>query len=177
MRRQRTPGQQKHFERTHDALQVARLHAASRVGVAPRQHAVQELGASTRGDRLETGAQGDVATGAGKQSSRQGAVIEPRPTDDQWQRAARLNLANHPSRIASVMRRRVFVGRIDDVDEVMRDPLPLHHRHLVGADVEAPVHGGRIAVDDLAAEPVSQRNRQGALANGGRTENGYDERR
>ena len=75
------------------------------------------------------------------------------------------------------MRRGVLVGRIDDVDEVMRNALLLRERHLVGADVEAAIHGGRIAIDDLAAELVSQRNRQRALANRRRTENRDDERR
>ena len=61
--------------------------------------------------------------------------------------------------------------------EVMRDAAPLGQRHLVGADVEAAIHGGRVAVDDLAAEPLGERQRQGALAGRGRTEDGDDERR
>ena len=48
-------------------------------------------------------------------------------------------------------------------------------RHLVGADVEAAIDGGRIAVDDLAAVPLGERQRQRALARRGRPENRDDE--
>ena len=39
-------------------------------------------------------------------------------------------------------------------------PRRSRQRHLVGADVEAAIHGGRVAVDDLAAEPLRQRERR-----------------
>jgi hypothetical protein len=52
------------------------------------------------------------------------------------------------------------------------NPSLLRERHLVGADVEAAVDGRRVATDDLAAEPFRQREREGALPGGGRTENG-----
>ena len=54
--------------------------------------------------------------------------------------------------VARELRRGVDLGRIGDVDQVMRDAALLVERHLVGADVEAAIDGGGIAVDDLAAE-------------------------
>ena len=58
----------------------------------------------------------------------------------------------------------------------MRNAATFRDRHLVGADVEAAVDGGRVAVDDLAIEPRGHRERQRALAAGGRSEHGDDDR-
>src|SRR6185369_1355460 len=65
--------------------------------------------------------------------------------------------------------------RIDDVDQVMRDPAPIGHRHFVGADVEPAIDGGRVAVDDLAVVALGNRQRQRALPRRGRAENGDGE--
>ena len=91
-------------------------------------------------------------------------------------RAARVDVADRRRRIARVLRRRVLVRRLDDVDQVMRDAALLGDRHFVGADVEAAIHRRRVAVDDLAAMPLGDRQRERALAGRGRTENGDDER-
>ena len=80
-------------------------------------------------------------------------------------------------RVARVPRRRVLLGRIGDVDQVMRDAALLGERHLVGADVEAAVDRGRIAVDDLAAEAAGQRDAERALAGRGRAEDRDEPRR
>ena len=66
--------------------------------------------------------------------------------------AARRARASHgsPRRVPRILGRRVLVGRIGDVDEVMRDAAPVGQRHLVGADVEPAIDRRRIAVDDLA---------------------------
>ena len=73
-------------------------------------------------------------------------------------------------RIARELRGGVLLGRIDDVDEMMRNAAALGSRDLVGADVEAAIDRGRIAVDDLAVEPLGERERQRALAGRGRPE-------
>ena len=78
--------------------------------------------------------------------------------------------------VARVLRRRVLLGRIDDVDQMMRDAAAIGVGNLVGADVEPAIDRGRIAVDDLAAVALGDRQRQRALARRGRTENRDDER-
>ena len=52
------------------------------------------LAAPPRRDRFEAARKAASRPGTGKQPSRQRAVVEPGPADDQRQRAARLNLAN-----------------------------------------------------------------------------------
>ena len=71
-----------------------------------------------------------------------------------------------------VARRGVDLGRLDDVDEMVRDALLRLGRHLVGADVEAAIDRGRVAGDDLAAEVTRHRQRQRRLAGGRRSEDG-----
>jgi hypothetical protein len=46
----------------------------------------------------------------------------------------------------------------------MRNASPFVDRQLVGANVEAAIDGGRIAVDDLPVERFSERQAEGALA-------------
>src|SRR6185436_10206094 len=48
--------------------------------------------------------------------------------------------------------------------------------HFVGADVEASIDGGGIAVENFAAEPLGQRQTQRALPGRSRSEHGKHER-
>src|SRR4030095_7270523 len=78
---------------------------------------------------------------------------------------------NHRGGVTRELRGRVFVGRIGDVDQVMRDAAPLVERHLVGGGVATAINRGRVAVDDLAVEALGERNAEGAFARGGGTKN------
>ena len=71
-------------------------------------------------------------------------------------------------RFEDLARGRVFLGRVDNVNEMMRNTALLAQRHLVGADVEAAIHRGRIAADDFAAIPDGELQRERALACGRR---------
>ena len=93
------------------------------------------------------------------------------------QRPRCVDLLDRRNRIAHVARRRVFVGRLDDVNQVMGNAAPLGERHLVGADVEAAVHGRRIAADDFAAAPQRQLDAERALARRRGTQDGEYRRR
>ena len=95
------------------------------------------------------------AAGPGNRPARQRAEVEAGAADENRHAAAGVNGPDGDGGIARVARRRVDLGRLDDVDEVMRDALLRFGRHLVGADVEAAIDRGRIAVDDLAAEVVA----------------------
>jgi hypothetical protein len=52
----------------------------------------------------------------------------------------------------------------------MADATALGHGHLVGTDVEAAEDGRGVAVDDLAAKSLRQRQGEGALASRRRPE-------
>src|SRR3954465_11743614 len=59
---------------------------------------------------------------------------------------------------------------------MMRDALLFGSGNLVGADVEAAIHRGRIAADDLAVVVPRERDGERALPDCGRTEH-RDQRR
>jgi hypothetical protein len=103
-------------------------------------------------------------------AARQRAVIKARTPDEDRQLAARVNVGDHRSGVSSIPRRGVLLGGIGNVDEVMRDAAPFSHRDLVGADVEASIHGGRVAVDDLAVESFGDGDSERALPRRGRPE-------
>ena len=61
---------------------------------------------------------------------------------------------------------------VEDVELVVRDPPPLGDRQFRGADVHAAVQLHGVGVDDLAAEPLRQVQRQRALARAGWSDDG-----
>jgi hypothetical protein len=83
------------------------------------------------------------------------------------------DLARGVPRIPS---RGILLRRIDDVDQMMRNSLLLFDGNFVGTDVEAAIHRGRIARDDLAAEAARERYRKGALSRGRRADDRNERR-
>ena len=133
---------------------------------------------TSRRSAIDSSRRRSAASRAGtrKQPARQRAEVEAGAADQNRQPPARLDVADRGRGIARVLRGRVVVGRIGDVDQVVRDAAPIADRDLVGADVEAAIDGGRVAVDDLAAVALGDRQRQRALPGRGRAEHGDDER-
>ena len=113
-----------------------------------------------------------VASRSRKHAADERTKIEARPSDDDRKAAARGDVGHGGGRIRPVARRRVHLGRLDDVDEVVRNAAALSGVELVGADVEAAVDGRRIAGNDLAVEGLRNGERQGALAAGRRANDG-----
>ncbi len=142
-------------------LQVARLDARADCGIDARA----ACGAGTPTPRRSAIASSRarsarVAAGPGNSPRVSARIVEAGAADEDRQAPARVDVADRVGRVARELRRRVLVGRIGDVDQVMRDAAPVGRRHLVGADVEAAIDGGRIAVDDLAAEALGKRERR-----------------
>ena len=131
---------------------------------------MQPLDTPPRRDPLEPRAERRVAAGPGKEPARQRAIVEPVPPTRIGSRPRAVMSRIDGGRLARVARRRVLLGRIRDVDHVMRNALAGGDRHLVGADVEPAVDGRRVAADDFAVEPLRERDAERALAGGGRTE-------
>lgn len=140
------------------------------------KHPMQKLYASTARDGFEPGACRRVGSGAGKESSRQGAVIEAGATDDNRPAPAAVNVVDCGHGISDVPRCGVLVGRIGDIDDVVRNAAALIQRHLVGADIKSTINGSGIAADDLAAAPDCQLDAERAFACGSRAQDGEDRR-
>src|SRR5215471_10341292 len=81
-----------------------------------------------------------------------------------------MDVADRGGGLAGVLRRCVNLGWVGNVDQMVRNAPSRLEGHLIRADVEAAVDGGRIAVDDLAVVPLGQRQPECALSRGGRTE-------
>ena len=87
-----------------------------------------------------------------------------------------MNVANRGRGFARVACRGVLLSRIGDVDQMMRNPASIGDAQLVGADIEPPIHGRRIAIDDFAPESLAERQRERALPGGGRSQDGHNQR-
>ena len=172
MRGQRPAREEVDLERANQAQPVAGLDAQRRLRIDTPHHPPQTLDSAARRDGLQPRPQRRVLAGPGKQPSRQRPIVEPGPADQNRHAAARQDVADRGGRVARVVGGAVFGGRLDDVDEMVRDAALIGDRHLVGADVEAAVDRRRIAVDDLAAKPLGERQSERALARRRRAEHG-----
>ena len=128
-----------HLESAYDAFQVARLDPGRRAGVHACEHPVQALDAAALCHTLEARAQIRIATRSGEQTARQSAVIQPRAAHHDWQPPAPMNVADDRSRVTRVLRGRVLVGRIRDIDQVMRNAAAVRRLEFVSADIEPAV--------------------------------------
>ena len=111
--------------------------------------------------------------GPGKQAAGQRPIVEPGAADDESAAGRARECRGSPRQ----RRARSCAAVYSSVGSTMSIrwcgmPRRSADRHLVGADVEAAIDRGRVAVDDLAAEPLGQRQRQRALAGRGRPEHG-----
>lgn len=137
---------------------------------------MEKLYASTLRNSFEPGAHLRVASRAGKESSRQRAVIKAGAADDNRPAPPAVNALDCGHGISDVPRRCVLFGRIGDIDDVVRNAAALIERNLVGADIKPAVNGGGIAADDFAAPPDRQLDAERAFACGSRAEDGKDRR-
>src|SRR5437870_1383451 len=72
-----------------------------------------------RSARRSSRAQRRVPPRSGKEPARQRAVIETRTAHDDRQPAARVDVTNGGGGVFGILRRRVLVRGLDDVDEVV----------------------------------------------------------
>ena len=128
------------------------------------------------GNPVEPRTHRDIRAGAWKETAHQSAIVETGAADENRPMAACVDAVDRRHRVAHVACGSVFIGWLDDVDEVMRNSAAFGHRHLVGADIETPIHRRRVATDDLAAVPQCQFDAQRALPRGSRTQDGEDRR-
>ncbi len=108
-----------------EPLAIARLNAIGRRRIDAPHHPPEKLDAAPRRDAFEALAQLVVLARSRKQAARQGAEVEAGAADENRRPAARLDVANRRRGVTSVVGRRVFARRLDDVDQVMRDAAPI----------------------------------------------------
>ena len=118
--------QEIHLERAHHAFAIARLDAHGRF--ADRRAASMRCRYSTprrAAIALEPLAHRRVGAGSRKEPAHERPIVEAGAADDDRPVAARIDVLDGRHRIAHVSRRRVLIGRLDDVDHVMRDAASL----------------------------------------------------
>ena len=93
-------------------------------GSTRAENPVQMLDAVAHGPVVQPRPHGIVAARPVEQALDQGAEVEAGAADEDRQAPACGDLANACRRVARVLGRRVDGGRVDDVDEVMRDAAP-----------------------------------------------------
>jgi hypothetical protein len=164
MIRQRTPGQVEHLEGPHESLPVAGLNTMTRFRVYTRDHPVEQFDASPVGNPLQPAPQGLVTARSGEQPSREGPVVKASAAHENGQTTPCLNSCDEGCAFARVSGRRVLFKWIGDIHHVMGDSLLLVSRHLVSANVKAPIHRRRVTTDDFPAVPYSKMQRETALA-------------
>ena len=145
-----------------ESLLIARLDPGRRGRVNTSQHPVETLDAAPGGNRVQAGAAGGVTTGSREQAARQSTEVKTGPAGDNREPTARVDIADDGRRVMRVLRGRVLTGRVDDVDQMMRNAAAISQRHFVGANIETTSDSRRIAVDDLAVVALGDCQRQRA---------------
>lgn len=175
--RHRLPAQHEHFERPLDPLRIVRREPRGRVGIDLREPRVQGGPAIARGFRIESRAHVRIGAGQVVEPLRQRLVVQHRAAREQRRAAARGDLTDQAQRVGAETRGRIRVGRIDDVDQMVRHARALFARRLRGADIHVAVDERRIDADDLDRAARGERQRRGRLARCGGAEQAGDRRR
>ena len=162
--------------RAEDHLQGAEKESAIRwsatsraLGIDPTQLHQEVLGARVGLELLPHLARN---RGHRAQAVTQRAKIEAAPADDDWQPSSSADRLDGVSRPAGELSRRVALARVENVEEVMRHSFSLFAGGLSGADLQPAIGLQRIGVDDLGGQLTGYRERQGALADTGGSDDG-----
>ena len=86
-----------------------------------------------------------------------------------------MNLADDPGGVARILCRGVDRRRLCNVDQIMWNAAAGTDGKLVGADVESPVYGRGIAIEDFATVALGQGQAERALARRCRAKDGEDD--
>ena len=172
-RRQRPAAEAVHLERALDALAVVGREPRRGRRIDRRELGVQRRPAGARGALVDRGAHFGVGAGQRVEAVEQRLEVEHRAADQERDRAARADRRDRRIGIGDEARRRIALGRIDDVDQVVRHRGALARARLGGADVHAAIDERRVDADDLdrmaRRERRGDRQRGGALARRGRS--------
>jgi len=135
---------------------------------------MQMFGAPSLADSGKSRAQLFIRRWAIKEREAQSAQVKAGPAYEQSRIAASFylfylfNCRSRPIRGGEIYRWR------DEVDQVMRHPLPLSDGHFGGSYLNALIDLDRVAIDDLTADTARQFDSQIAFSGSGRTNYGND---
>ena len=168
-----SPGDLADLEGAHDPTPVGRQDVGGCTRIPLGQDAVEPGGAK----RLQPGlpARPDLWVAAREaEIIEEGAHIEPGPTHDDRGHAPGPQRPEDRAAVVLVLRDADLLGDIEDVQEVVRDPLALAQGELGGADVHAAIDLERVRIDHLATEASGDFDANVGLAHCGRTDDGHD---
>ncbi len=138
---------------------------------------MQKPDAASLRNRFEADAERRVPRRTRKQSARERPVIKAGAANDNRELSAAVDVADGRRGVARVLGGGVLARGIGNIDEVMWNPTLIGRRDLIGTDIKPAIDRGRIAVDDLAIEPLGERERERTLAGGRRPEHGNEQLR
>src|SRR5215211_2475823 len=165
---QRTPGRVEDFQRPHDAHTVGWTDLSGCGRIAAPKFAVQRLGALTLQSRSQAGANvgrngRDSGEAVGQRLEiKAGAADENRPP------MFPVCLDESTLRVGEPAPDGIIIGRIDVAVEAMRGALLLVEQWARRDDAQIAIDLHRIGIDNYAAEPLGERERQRRLAARGR---------
>ena len=161
---ERAPRHAMDLERALDTLAVARLQPRCRGRVQFGQPGMHPRPADCRGLGFERGAHRGVGRRHVVQALHECLEIQHRPTHQQRQFSARVDLADQPLRVAREVGGTVRLRRVADVDQVVRHGRAFCRTGFRAADVHAAVHQRRVDADDLERDRAGDHQRRRALA-------------
>ncbi|CAM2152120.1 hypothetical protein PT2222_270122 [Paraburkholderia tropica] len=181
-RRHRLPGQHPDFERALDALRVVRREARGRGRIDLREARVQRGPAVAGGLGVELRAHGGIGARQIVQTLCERLVVEHRAAHEQRHVAPRDDLARYAQRVGAKVGGGIGIGRIDDIDQMMRRRRAFFRARFRGADIHLAIDERRIDADDLDRAALRGHLRRiaecgGGLAGSGRPEQAGDRRR
>ena len=113
---------------------------------------------------------------AGEESFQQSAQVQSGATDHDGQVISKVDLRKHLARLASIFARGDVLSGIENIEKMVGRARARGGAGLGRTDIKLPHHCDRIAVDNLALELLSERERQRGLPAGGWTEDHQQER-
>ena len=145
------------LERALDALAVVRRQARRCHRVDRRELGMQRGPARARARSSMSARTAGSASGKRIEAVEQRLEVQHRAADQQRHVAALANRRDRRARVGDEARRRIALGRVDDVDQVVRHGGALGGARLGGADVHAAVDERRVDADDLDRTPRRER--------------------
>ena len=163
-------GEDAHFDRADYLLRVAWGDAGGGFGIEAREDFVQVQCAALLCAAPQTLAQFFRARGGVGEAFEERAEVKSCAGGEDGQFGAAAEIVEREECVAAVVARgENFVG-LDEVDEVMRDAVPIAPRDLCGADVEVAIDLRRIADEDFAVEAAGEFDGERGFAGGGGAE-------
>jgi hypothetical protein len=130
---------------------------------------MEELYAAASRNRFKPRAQLFVRSRTREQTSDERTVIQTGATNQDGPSAPFVNRIDGRNRIANIPGGRVFLGGLDNIDNVVRNAAALVRWHFVCADIKSSIDRGRVTADNLAAMSDGELQCESAFSRGGRT--------